>query len=571
MGPSDVQPRFSLCISDTQGKSDAEDKNTREDSMTVCDENPAASLDLTPRIQPIMTPTKINTTSDEPMDWSTDHTVQHCCRLLSTSKLTHSIAGLAAALRKHDVTGSIFLLDINHTALKHDLNIDIIHTRGVILREIDRLRAGSRKYLAYIEHYSPPVSHLHKRPRVSSSFEGEISTPAQTSAEGKLKNARKEIQRLDADICDLNSKVRLLGKENLRLGREVATKHLSSLKENFGTHLSTTKFRNLTGKSQMLFSPTTINRGFADIYWEIEHLGPSIPDMDRWKSKPSCTNAELGKLITRCLQDLEHPSQVIDTASLLTRLSPFSAVRALAMAALLLWVFETDYPQFGGPSELLTSYRKIIAGEGTTPVLYYYSLLTTIVGTTGLRNLDLAAREISTLSHTFRNEEISDKARELSIRLSWVLAPLFTDPIQHQEDFDGFATWGDDKELSKDRRGRCEQMFRAALRTKADLLLNIEEYQAVMYPPGTLFDESSMMTDTFDGINGGAAHGRSIALCITAAIFRWNRVDVNDDFQISDAIVTNNFLGRRRDRASRPVIKAVVVILPDEPESDILA
>jgi hypothetical protein len=31
------------------------------------------------------------------------------------------------------------------------------------------------------------------------------------------------------------------------------------------------------------------------------------------------------------------------------------------------------------------------------------------------------------------------------------------------------------------------EMFAAALKVKSDLLLNIEDYERIMYPPGTLF------------------------------------------------------------------------------------
>jgi hypothetical protein len=102
-------------------------------------------------------------------------------------------------------------------------------------------------------------------------------------------------------------------------------------------------------------------------------------------------------------------------------------------------------------------------------------------------------------------------------------------------------------------------MFAAALKIKSDLLLNIEDYEPIMYPPGT-FDEKT--TDRCDGIQGNTAHGRRIALCVEAAIFVCKRAEIDDGCAISDAIITNNLCGRGK-RSPRPIVKAVVVVLEE--------
>jgi hypothetical protein len=180
-----------------------------------------------------------------------------------------------------------------------------------------------------------------------------------------------------------------------------------------------------------------------------------------------------------------------------------------------------------------------------------------------LRNLDLAARRDLTLSDAFREEQIPTTARELSIKLSDVLAPLFTDV--DRTDWDGFSTWGDDESSWEGRRAHGIQMFTAALTIKADLLLNIEDYEPIIYSPGTLFDEKTMETDGWDGIQGNKARGRRIALCTQAAIFIRKRADIDNGCPISEAIITNNLCGKRGRRRPRPIVKARVVVLPEEP------
>jgi hypothetical protein len=112
-------------------------------------------------------------------------------------------------------------------------------------------------------------------------------------------------------------------------------------------------------------------------------------------------------------------------------------------------------------------------------------------------------------------------------------------------------------------------MFKTASKMKLDLQINIEDYEAVMYPPGALFDEKSMRTDRSDRIQGKSAHSRQIALCIGAAIFIRKRADIDNSSPISDVMIPNTFCGRRGKRLSKPVVKAVV-ILSEEPESVIL-
>lgn len=67
------------------------------------------------------------------------------------------------------------------------------------------------------------------------------------------------------------------------------------------------------------------------------------------------------------------------------------------------------------------------------------------------------------------------------------------------------SSWSDTRDHSK-------EMFKTASKMKVDLQLNIEDYEAIMYPPGALFDEKTMGTDRSDRIQGKSAHCRQILL-----------------------------------------------------------
>ena len=184
-------------------------------------------------------------------------------------------------------------------------------------------------------------------------------------------------------------------------------------------------------------------------------------------------------------------------------------------------------------------------------------------GNIALRNLDLAARRRLISTKVFQ-EQILGTAKTLSIRLSHILAPLFAeDSRQEEKDWDQFATWGDDKSFWNNRRGYSIEMFTAALKMKADLQLNIEDYEPIIYPTGTLFDKETMELEWADSMQGSVPHGRQIALCIEPAIFIRKRKAIDDHCPISDVLISNNFCGKRGNRLPGPVVKARVVLFED--------
>jgi hypothetical protein len=188
-------------------------------------------------------------------------------------------------------------------------------------------------------------------------------------------------------------------------------------------------------------------------------------------------------------------------------------------------------------------------------------------GAATLRNLDLAARDAMTKSSIFRQQKIPAIAKSFAIKISQILAPLFSDTPDRKEekDWDGFATWRDDKQEWTDRRTRFTQMFKFALETKADSCLNIQDYELVIYPPGTMFDKRTMEVGGGNHIKGDpkAYEGRLIDLCIEAAVFAHPRQELSEDSSIAEAIVSsNNFVRNgKKDRVGiEPTVKAVVIL-----------
>jgi hypothetical protein len=189
-------------------------------------------------------------------------------------------------------------------------------------------------------------------------------------------------------------------------------------------------------------------------------------------------------------------------------------------------------------------------------------------GPVTLRNLDLAARVALTKSHNFRQQRIPERAKALAIALSQTLAPFFSDTPESPEesDWDGFATWRDDKDEWTDRRKRFTQMFKFALETKADSCLNIQDYEMLIYPPGTKFDKKTMEAETRSCVKDTTSNHewRTVELCMEAAVFAHGRKAISEDSSISDTVISSrNFVRKeRKDRVGiEPAVKAVVILL----------
>jgi hypothetical protein len=102
----------------------------------------------------------------------------------------------------------------------------------------------------------------------------------------------------------------------------------------------------------------------------------------------------------------------------------------------------------------------------------------------GLHNLDLAAHLKLIDSSHFQENTIPRKARELAARLSKMLAGLFTRPDNESEG-EIFNSWRRDNVVWETRGFHFVGIFEAVLRLKASTVTTDQQYEFVVYPPGT--------------------------------------------------------------------------------------
>ena len=211
----------------------------------------------------------------------------------------------------------------------------------------------------------------------------------------------------------------------------------------------------------------------------------------------------------------------------LSHVGTHSILRSLVATALLEWTLQSGFPSFDdGGSRVLDRYRELLALQGQFQSSFQMIIVLTYSFTDGmsaLRNLDTAVHHSLISEDYFQNGIISDKAKELALRLSQMLAHFF--PPEAIFSFpDGFQTWGQTEEEHRERRTKLIELFEQALKLKADLILKPEGFEMLAFAPGTTFDATSMHLDT--GMAGNEdLHGDEtpkIELCLFPAVFCYN-------------------------------------------------
>lgn len=188
--------------------------------------------------------------------------------------------------------------------------------------------------------------------------------------------------------------------------------------------------------------------------------------------------------------------------------------------------------------------------------------------------MDLAAHSSIIKSDLFQKRRIPRKARKLARRLSKTLAPFFVKDPNHPKELDlhGFNKWGQEKEEYEERQAIFESICRCALRTKANSILNLEDYQMVIYTPGTEFDKSTMEVENIGGIpqRNGNFDGRVILICIQAAVFSYPKKELGDDvtrFMAEALVQSRNFshAGNVQREGGKLLVPARVILRDDQP------
>jgi hypothetical protein len=180
-----------------------------------------------------------------------------------------------------------------------------------------------------------------------------------------------------------------------------------------------------------------------------------------------------------------------------------------------------------------------------------------------LRNLDLAVLESLIKKPSFETSTLPKEAQRLAVQLSQTLAPFFTSTPENPNElsWDGFATWSSTIDAWKERQENLVKMFTDALTTKANSCLNIEDYEMVLYPPGTAFNSQTMTVETMEGAEEtfNDHEGRVVQICVQAAVFAYARRPISNDASALDSVIPRtNFV--RKNENQREGVKAVVVL-----------
>ena len=94
----------------------------------------------------------------DPWDWDIDRVVQELCTTnrswqpRSSSMTRPDPSLLEQALREHEVTGNVLLVDVDDAVLKEDLGLKILARRAFVKSAITTLRLHSAQYQQHERH-----------------------------------------------------------------------------------------------------------------------------------------------------------------------------------------------------------------------------------------------------------------------------------------------------------------------------------------------------------------------------------------------------------------------------------
>jgi hypothetical protein len=102
-----------------------------------------------------------NVDGSDPWDWEVDRVVQELCSTnrswqpRSSSMTISDPASLEQALRQHEVTGSVLLVDVDDGVMKDDFGLRVLGRRAFVSFAITALRLQSAQYQAYQRTHHP--------------------------------------------------------------------------------------------------------------------------------------------------------------------------------------------------------------------------------------------------------------------------------------------------------------------------------------------------------------------------------------------------------------------------------
>jgi hypothetical protein len=173
-------------------------------------------------------------------------------------------------------------------------------------------------------------------------------------------------------------------------------------------------------------------------------------------------------------------------------------------------------------------------------------------GETALRNLDFAAHTSYIDDHFFQRYFIPQQASKLAKRLCHRLYAFF--------DHDDGAANGNSDLLGQwtEQEPHLVELFEHSLRLKAQLVVSMHQFEAVLHSPGSPFDKTIMEAEAIQGDNGllKSPEKAAVRLCLLPSIYVFERnaklVEYNN--------FVKGFVGKRRE-IFNPT-KALVIVGP---------
>jgi len=188
--------------------------------------------------------------------------------------------------------------------------------------------------------------------------------------------------------------------------------------------------------------------------------------------------------------------------------------------------------------------------------------LTVIDGWRNLHNLDLTAHHSLIESKQFQENEIPKRAGALAARLSKALATLFP---QSSNDAGNamFEAWGEPHDVSENRRFRLLGIFEKALKLKAETVTTDQQYEFIVFPPGTSHGENSTTSISSRQEAASNSHCQeSPSAWLHASIHAYPAVSSTPRDKMADAVVQSmNFITKSEAEKAEGCLSTSYIII----------
>ncbi|KAF7952999.1 hypothetical protein EAE96_006221 [Botrytis aclada] len=298
-------------------------------------------------------------------------------------------------------------------------------------------------------------------------------------------------------------------------------------------------FRNMDGQLEVRLSPKQIDSFMESMRLALESIMHKNGISLRTNMDIMDTNTDL--------QDLFHLLYGAETnlglEKLMKKLDPQLLFRGLALAAVKQWIFMTDFPGFK-ENRLSLAQMKVISEKGDWKCA---------------RKLTLEGYISIIRDPSFSENDLCEETRNLVSRFSKAIAPLCKSPHNSEKVLSNI--WVDSE-------GTVGTLFRTALTMKASTVASGQQYEFVIYPPGTGTIEA---TSDLESLAASEQSGKDLTCEFwrhaSLYVYEIEAASKRDD-PAGMMIKTSNFIILEAGvREKKYCLKSEVVVLKDFDES----